>query len=225
MRRVSWAFIATIHAVLALSMWQDARASGGEAAAEEAGPPPPDPDGLPDFTPENTVVGPATVVDGQSLRIGKRTIRLFGIEAPQLDAVCTLPTGGRIYCGRSARKALDDMLRGTSAVCLPWPEGQQGDSITAFCKVSTVNGALINRRMIENGSVYAYPKRLRDKSWPTLDQAAEQVRIMHLGVYTYDVVPPWSGAPRERNPLPGTRPGSRESVPAPALPPDPMAGG
>lgn len=223
MRRNSLVMLAVLHALLAIAAWQPAFAAGGKA--EEEGPPKPDPDGLPAFTPENTVTGPATVLDGQSLKIGKRTIRLFGIEAPHMDAVCSLPTGGKIYCGRSARKALDDMLRGTSAVCLPWPEGQKGDSITAFCKVSTTNGALINRRMIENGSAYAYPKRFRDKYWPTLEHAAEEVRRLSLGVYTYEVVPPWSGATKERDPVPGTRSGSRESRPAPALPPDPMAGG
>lgn len=198
-------------------------ASGGEGEAE--GPPKPDPDGLPGFTPENTVSGPAIVLSGDTLRIGRQTIRLFGIEAPQIDAVCGLPTGGKIYCGRSARKALDDMLRGTSAVCLPWPEGSKGEKITAFCKVSTANGALINRRMIENGSVFAYTHRHRERFWPTLIDAAEKIRSQQFGVYTYDVNPPWSGAPKDRDLPSGVRPGSRESKPQPPVPVDPMAGG
>ena len=224
MRWNSLVMLAAIHALLAIPVWQQAFASGGESV-EEAGPPKPDPDGLPAFTPDTVIAGPATVLDGQSLAIGKRTIRLFGIEAPKMDAVCSLPTGGKIYCGRSARKALDDMLRDTSAVCLPWPEGQKGDSVTAFCKISTANGALINRRMIENGSAYAYPKRFRDKSWPSLERAAEDVRRTQMGVYTYEVIPPWSGASKDREPLSGARPASRGVPAAPALPPDPMAGG
>ena len=199
---------------------RDASAAGSEEAAAPAE----DPDGLPEFTPENTVSGRASAIDGDTIRVGRRIVHLFGIEAPAMDAVCTLPSGGTIYCGRSARAALDTMVRGTMVFCLPWPD-QDGDEVTAFCKVSSPRGEHINRKLVERGAVFALPRRFRERSWPSLIAAAERVQLMQLGVYTYEVNPPWSGTQRVGDPG-RAAPGAPGAPPAPrALPPDPMAGG
>ena len=46
------------------------------------------------------------VIDGDSLRIGARTVRLQGIDAVELHQPCRTPEGEGWRCGIEARKAL-----------------------------------------------------------------------------------------------------------------------
>lgn len=50
--------------------------------------------------------GPARVIDGDSLVIGGRRIRILGIDAPELDQTCHDAAGQTWACGRDARQAL-----------------------------------------------------------------------------------------------------------------------
>lgn len=60
--------------------------------------------------------GQATVVDGDTLRLGEVTIRLEGLDAPEMRQSCERE--GRSYrCGVVARDALGERLREGSLVC------------------------------------------------------------------------------------------------------------
>lgn len=45
------------------------------------------------------IFGLAVAGDGDSLRVGDNRIRLFGIDAPEIDQVCDKPSG-RWDCGK-----------------------------------------------------------------------------------------------------------------------------
>lgn len=191
-------------------------------AAAAAGPAQPgegevDPFGLPEFTSKNTFSGHAVAVDGDTLTVGRRTVHLFGVEAPVLDAVCALPNGGRVWCGRTARSKLGERVRGVTVFCLPWPADQPGE-VSAFCRVSSLGGPLINRTMVEDGFAFAVPPRFRERSWPALVDAGNVIKEHGAGVYSYNIDPPWSGA----QPGLGSSPGRPSDF---SLPIDPMAGG
>ncbi len=57
------------------------------------------------------------VADGDSLRIGERTVRLQGIDAVELHQPCTTPEGKQWKCGIEARKALQALVRKGGLVC------------------------------------------------------------------------------------------------------------
>jgi endonuclease YncB( thermonuclease family) len=60
--------------------------------------------------------GQATVVDGDTLRLGEVTIRLEGLDAPEMRQSCE--RDGRSYrCGVVARDALGDKLREGPLTC------------------------------------------------------------------------------------------------------------
>lgn len=46
-----------------------------------------------------TLSGPARVVDGDTLELGKERIRLFGIDAPESKQLCKNNRGNDYACG------------------------------------------------------------------------------------------------------------------------------
>ncbi|MER2249567.1 thermonuclease family protein [Methylorubrum podarium] len=64
-----------------------------------------------------TVSGPATVIDGATLQIGGRRLRLHGIDAPDLDQTCSDGHERDYSCGRAAAKALAARIGGESVTC------------------------------------------------------------------------------------------------------------
>lgn len=54
--------------------------------------------------------GRAIASDGDSLRLGRDRIRLWGIDAPELDQICWSDAGEEWACGRAAHAALRDRL-------------------------------------------------------------------------------------------------------------------
>ncbi len=62
------------------------------------------------------VAGPPEIIDGDTLAVQGRVIRLYGIDAPELGQACRI--GARAYdCGRIARTALLDLTAGATVSC------------------------------------------------------------------------------------------------------------
>jgi endonuclease YncB( thermonuclease family) len=74
-----------------------------------AGPPLPEPKAI-----ETSAV---RVGDGDTFRMGGRTIRLAGIDAPELAQTCTSAESGEWPCGREARDALARLLAANGLQC------------------------------------------------------------------------------------------------------------
>jgi endonuclease YncB( thermonuclease family) len=65
---------------------------------------------------EEVIVGRATAMDGDSLRVDGVEIRLEGIDAPELAQLCER-NGEPWRCGREARTVLAEALRGEIVTC------------------------------------------------------------------------------------------------------------
>lgn len=62
------------------------------------------------------LTGKVRATDGDSLRMGDKRIRLFGIDAPESAQTCTL--GDEPWaCGRASRKALERLVKGETVTC------------------------------------------------------------------------------------------------------------
>ena len=53
-----------------------------------------------------TILGEARIVDGDTVDIGEKKIRLHGIDAPETDQLCLDTKGEKWACGIAARDAL-----------------------------------------------------------------------------------------------------------------------
>jgi len=64
--------------------------------------------GMPDFRPASSAR--ASVIDGDTLRVGGERIRLLGIDAPELSQTCRDEAGREWLCGREARDRLNALV-------------------------------------------------------------------------------------------------------------------
>lgn len=91
----------------------------------------------------SAIVGPATIADGDTIRIGQRRIRFDGVEAPRERAMC-----GEVNASRAATDALRDVIRSSEVRCAisDLPDAQGRD--VARCRVNDTD---LNEYMVANG--------------------------------------------------------------------------
>jgi len=90
--------------------------------------------------------GRARVVDGDSLEIGDRRVRLFGIDAPEFQQDCRTAAGRAYDCGIAARRALEELAGGRAVTCTP--VGASHDRAVAICRV---NGRDLGEELVRGG--------------------------------------------------------------------------
>lgn len=96
-------------------------------------------------------VGAAQVIDGDSLRIDGRMIRLKGIDAPEFEQICT--RGGAEYrCGREAQQALRRLVR-TGTVSCSGDEHDRYGRLLGTCRVGDVE---INAWLVREGFAVSF---------------------------------------------------------------------
>ncbi|MGA9659649.1 MAG: thermonuclease family protein [Asticcacaulis sp.] len=91
--------------------------------------------------------GRAQVIDGDTLVMGKRHIRLFGVDAFEHNQTC-----GRMRCGLEATQALRDMTKDQIVTCEKQDVDRYG-RLVAICKSS---GRDLGRDMIRRGLAVDY---------------------------------------------------------------------
>ena len=101
---------------------------------------------LPDRQPP--LVGQAWIVDGDSIRLAGRSIRLDGIDAPEWDQTCLDGSGRAWRCGRAAGQALRERIRGQTVSCRPRALDRYGRTIAA-CALA--DGSDLNAWMVREG--------------------------------------------------------------------------
>jgi endonuclease YncB( thermonuclease family) len=105
---------------------------------------------LPSLSSAKPVEGRAQALTGDTLRIGGTTIRLAGIEAPEVEQRCG--QGGRQWkCGAAAQQALSRAIGGQRIRCTP--DGSDSSGLTlGFCTTGETD---INGELVRNGHVFA----------------------------------------------------------------------
>jgi endonuclease YncB( thermonuclease family) len=63
------------------------------------------------------VSGFAEAIDGDSLRLSGREMRLQGLDAPEMAQECQAKDGRMLPCGRTARRALAQIVAGGPVTC------------------------------------------------------------------------------------------------------------
>lgn len=135
---------------------------------------------VPTATHAQSVRGPATVVDGDSLAIGVMQVRLFGIDAPEFDQKC-FDNGVPIACGEMAKAQLQGMIGHGEVSCLSKTTDAYGRMV-AVCRVAGVD---VGKAMVENGWATAFRKYSED--YVASEQRAQANR---LGIWAWDFQSP-----------------------------------
>jgi endonuclease YncB( thermonuclease family) len=121
-RRSRWIILALAGLAIALSFWPK----------DDKGP---------------AVIGTATVVDGDTLRIGGETFRLQGIDAPELAQTC-----GAWPAGEEARRALVRLIDKQGVRCERTGTDRYGRT-TAHCYAGETD---LGAALVRSGMAFAY---------------------------------------------------------------------
>jgi endonuclease YncB( thermonuclease family) len=97
------------------------------------------------------IVGPARVIDGDSLVVAGADIRLSGIDAPEFTQTC-LRAGRSWNCGTEAADALRTMIAGREIVCRPRDRDRYGRTVA----VCLAGGLDLGAAMVKSGLAIAY---------------------------------------------------------------------
>ncbi|MEQ1440311.1 thermonuclease family protein [Fontimonas sp. SYSU GA230001] len=121
-----------------------ATAALGDARADAGGP---------------ALAGVATVIDGDTIEIHGRRIRLHGIDAPEAGQTCRRQSDGQVWpCGRRAAQALQALLGRRTVECIPGKTDRYG-RLNARCSVGGVD---IEAWMVRQGWALAYRRYSQD---------------------------------------------------------------
>ncbi len=115
------------------------------------------------------------VIDGDSLIVDGREVRLHGIDAVELHQTCREADGRQWPCGRLARAHLRKLVRDRSLTCRTIDEDRYG-RIVARCV--TDGGMDIAERMVRDGWAVAY---LRHS--PAYVMAEQDARDARRGIW------------------------------------------
>ena len=126
--------------------------------------------------------GRARVTDGDTIKIGKTRIRLFGIDAPEIKQTCAV--NGKVWdCGYKARQALVKAIGKWLVRC----EEKHRDRYRRFVAICTAGGVNLNSLMVRHGWALAYRQYSTD-----YEQDELLARAKKLGLWQGAFVPPWN---------------------------------
>lgn len=127
-----------------------------------------------------TASGSASAIDGDSLTVGTREVRLWGIDAPEFRQTCS--RGGTAWdCGKEARDQLSTLVGGTYVTC----QGFGVDIQKRLLAVCTAGGFELNQAMVEHG--WALALRGESDAYVPAEIRAKSARI---GIWTSTFVSP-----------------------------------
>jgi endonuclease YncB( thermonuclease family) len=121
--------------------------------------------------------GTAQAADGDSLRLQGDRIRLLGIDAPELDQLCTAADGSAWRCGEAARQRLASLVAGTAVSCQPEGQDKYGRTL-ATCEAG---GRDIGAALVAEGLAISSPGYTAEQS---------RARTARLGIWAGEFVPP-----------------------------------
>jgi endonuclease YncB( thermonuclease family) len=119
------------------------------------------------------VFGPGRAKDGDSLMVGDKEVRLFGIDAPELDQTCT-KDGMGWTCGRAAADKLAQFVTGRNVVCSA-AGTDQFERTLGRCLVGSTD---VNRAMVASGYAVAFRRYSSDYV-----SAEESAKVSKRGIW------------------------------------------
>ena len=96
---------------------------------------------------EKTIIGKAQVIDGDTIKINGKKIRLFGIDAPEKTQICS-KNSNSYNCGLTSTKFLKEIIKNEKIECTY-------KNLDRYGRILGICGD-INSKMVEFGHAVAY---------------------------------------------------------------------
>jgi endonuclease YncB( thermonuclease family) len=141
-----------------------------------------------------SLIGPAKVIDGDTIVVAGELVRLHGIDAPELDQTF-LWRGKPVVSGTMALAALEALTAGVKLRCEVVERDRYGRLVA---KVFSPNGVDVGRRLVSAGWALAYRRYSTDYV-----AAENEARRARRGMWRGTFVKPWDW--RASSPRPSTQ--------------------
>jgi endonuclease YncB( thermonuclease family) len=122
------------------------------------------------------------VIDGDTLRSGNTTYRLFGIDAPEAGQKCKDAHDGSWPCGKEAIRLMNTLVIGKEVAC----DDRGADEYGRTLSVCTADGKEINAAMIDAGLAWSFRRYSHD-----YDAREDAARAKLVGVWQAATEAPW----------------------------------
>ena len=126
--------------------------------------------------------GLVSVMDGDTLDLRGRRIRLHGIDAPETEQICEDADGMPWRCGQRAALALADRIGRGPVTCVPTDSDDYG-RVVAICYRNDID---LNAWLVANGHALAYRNYSRDYV-----EEEGRARRAKLGLWAGRFTAPW----------------------------------
>jgi endonuclease YncB( thermonuclease family) len=133
--------------------------------------------------PPSAVAGAALAVDGDTLELAGRRVRLHGIDAPERAQRCPRQGGADWDCGRAAAERLSVLLAAGTTRCA----GRDLDRYGRLVAVCNTGGEDLGAVLVREGLAHAYIDYSRD--YVAAEAAA---RAGRRGVWQGPAQAPWT---------------------------------
>jgi endonuclease YncB( thermonuclease family) len=132
------------------------------------------------------ITGMGQAIDGDSLSVNGTAIRLWGIDAVELNQTCNLD--GQLWqCGQSAKSALAAIIAGKPLTCAVRNTDRYGRTVAeCFLKGDRTGKTSLNGLIVERGWAMAYQRYAKQYIPHETHARAEQ-----RGIWASRFVPPW----------------------------------
>lgn len=128
------------------------------------------------------IVGPARVIDGDTIDVGVVRIRLHGIDAPEAGQQCRRANGTSWQCGTAATERLAELAQDREVKCHARERDAYG-RVIGECWAGDVN---MNAALVGEGLAWAYRRFSED--YVDLEDAA---RTAAIGIWNGEAEAPW----------------------------------
>jgi len=150
---------AVIIAVFLLTAAQLRSSEKDEPQTDQAAIEPSAPLGLPspNLTVERKISAPAeyvTVIDGDTLIVGSERVRLFGVDAPEIEQLCATSDIRAYMCGEEARSAMQALVHGHRVNCAVVDTDRYGRAV-GVCRID--GGEDLGALMVSLGFAFDWP--------------------------------------------------------------------
>lgn len=140
----------------------------------------------------DTLVGRASVIDGDTIEIHGERIRFNGVDAPESSQLCK-DGGGKDYrCGAKSADALATYLAASTPTKCEFVERDQYGRFVGDC--SRADGSSVQRWLVNNGHAMDWPRYSRG-AYAAEQKAAEAKKV---GIWQGEFKPPWEWRAAQR---------------------------
>ncbi|MBP0440180.1 thermonuclease family protein [Tianweitania sediminis] len=143
-----------------------------------------------------SLVGRASVIDGDTIEIAGERIRINGIDAPESSQLCEDDQGRSYRCGAISARAIDQLLAESRPVRCEFVERDQYGRFVGDC--FRADGLGVAAAMVRAGMAMDWP-RYSGGAYADEQSAAA---VEKAGIWQGEFQPPWEWRAAQRNSSP-----------------------